>query len=70
MGKEIENNYHIKILNELKKANIDKKLIDNVYRLSQKQIETLKSKIIEDGTPNTVQEVFSEFLEANKNDKL
>jgi len=70
MVKNVKNNYHLKILNELEKAKINKELIDNVYGISKKQIETLKNTIIHDETPDTVQEVFTDFLEKNKNDKF
>ena len=70
MVKNVKNNYHLKILNELEKAKISKELIDNVYRISKKQIETLKNTIIQDKIPDTVQEVFTDFLKKNKNDKF
>ena len=70
MGKKISYNNHNKIYDELVKANIDKELIDNVYRVSQNQIETLKNKIIEDEIPSSVQEVFVNFLKENSNDKF
>ena len=70
MVKNVKNNYHLKILNELEKAKINKELIDNVYRISKKQIETLKNTIIQDKIPDTVQEVFTDFLKKNKNDKF
>tara|TARA_B100001057_G_scaffold304956_1_gene305103 strand:+ start:399 stop:611 length:213 start_codon:yes stop_codon:yes gene_type:complete len=70
MVKNVKNNYHLKILNELEKAKINKELIDNVYAISKKQIETLKNTIIKDKIPDTVQEVFTDFLEKNKNDKF
>ena len=70
MVKNVKNNYHLKILNELEKAKINKELIDNVYGISKKQIETLKNTIIQDEIPDTVQEVFTNFLEKNKNDKF
>ena len=70
MVKDVENYYQTKILDELEKAKIDKDLIYRVYRISKKQIETLKNTIIEDEVPNTVQEVFTDFLETNNNDKL
>ena len=70
MVKNVKNNYHLKILNELEKAKINKELIDNVYGISKKQIETLKNTIIQDKIPDTVQEVFTDFLERNKNDKF
>ena len=70
MVKNVKNNYHLKILNELEKAKINKELIDNVYGISKKQIETLKNTIIQDEIPDTVQEVFTDFLEKDKNDKF
>ena len=70
MVKNVKNNYHLKILNELEKAKINKELIDNVYRISKKQIETLKNTITQDKIPDTVQEVFTDFLEKDKNDKF
>ena len=70
MVKNVKNNYHLKILNELEKAKINKELIDNVYGISKKQIETLKNTIIQDKIPDTVQEVFTDFLENNKNNKF
>ena len=70
MVKNVKNNYHLKILNELEKAKINKELIDNVYGISKQQIETLKNTIIQDKIPDTVQEVFTDFLEKNKNDKF
>ena len=70
MVKDVKNNYHLKILNELEKAKISKELIDNVYGISKKQIETLKNTIIQDKIPDTVQEVFTDFLKKNKNDKF
>ncbi len=70
MVKNVKNNYHLKILNELEKAKINKELIDNVYGISKKQIATLKKTIIQDKIPDTVQEVFTDFLEKNKNDKF
>ena len=70
MVKNVKNKYHLKILNELEKAKINKELIDNVYGISKKQIETLKNNIIQDKIPDTVQEVFTDFLKKNKNDKF
>ena len=70
MVKNVKNNYHLKILNELEKSKINKGLIDNVYGISKKQIETLKNTIIQDKIPDTVQEVFTDFLKKNKNDKF
>jgi len=68
MGKTIDNDYQTKILNELIEANIDNKLIDNVFNISQKQLETLKNKIIDNNTPDTVQDVYVEFLKSKSND--
>ena len=68
MGKTIDNDYQTKILNELIEANIDNKLIDNVFNISQKQLETLKNKIIDYNTPDTVQDVYDEFLKSKSND--
>ena len=62
MGKKIVNNYHRKILDELIKADIDNDLINNVFNISQKQLETLKNKILDHDTPDTVQDVYEEFL--------
>ena len=45
MGKTLDSDYQTKILNELIEANIDNKLINNVFNISQKQLETLKNKI-------------------------
>jgi len=44
MGKEIKNEYRIKILSELDKSEINKSLIKNVYNVSQKQLNTLGQK--------------------------
>ena len=68
MGKTIDNDYQTKILNELIEANIDNKLIDNVFNISQKQLETLKNKIIDHNTPDSVQDVYVEFLKSKSND--
>lgn len=68
MGKTIDSDYQTKILNELIEANIDKKLIENVFNISQKQLETLKIKIIDHNTPDTVQDVYDEFLKSKSND--
>ena len=65
MGKKIVNDYHRKIFNELIDADIDKELIDNVFKTSQKQLETLKNKTIDHDTPDTVQDVYEEFLKIN-----
>ena len=68
MGKTLDSDYQTKILNELIEANIDKKLIENVLNISQKQLETLKIKIIDHNTPDTVQDVYDEFLKSKSND--
>ena len=68
MGKTIDSDYQTKILNELIEANIDKKLIENVLNISQKQLETLTIKIIDHNTPDTVQDVYDEFLKSKSND--
>ena len=68
MGKTIDSDYQTKILNELIEANIDNKLIDNVFNISQKQLETLKNKIIDYNIPDTVQDVYDEFLKSKSND--
>ena len=68
MGKTLDSDYQTKILNELIEANIDNKLIDNVFNISQKQLETLKNKIIDYNTPDTVQDVYVEFLKSKSND--
>ena len=68
MGKKIVNDYHRKIFNELIDADINKELIDNVFNISQKQLETLKNKIMDHDTPDTVQDVFEEFLKSKSND--
>ena len=68
MGKKIVNNYHRKILDELIKAGIDNDLINNVFNISQKQLETLKNKILDHDTPDTVQDVYDEFLKFKSND--
>ena len=68
MGKKIVNNYHRKILDELIKADIDNDLINNVFNISQKQLETLKNKILDHDTPDTVQDVYDEFLKFKSND--
>ena len=68
MGKKLDSDYQTKILNELIEANIDNKLIDNVFNISQKQLETLKNKIIDYNTPDTVQDVYDEFLKSKSND--
>ena len=68
MGKTIDNDYQTKILNELIEANIDNKLIDNVFNISKKQLETLKNKIIDHNIPDTVQDVYVEFLKSKSND--
>ena len=68
MGKTIDSDYQTKILNELIEANIDNKLIENVFNISQKQLETLKNKIIDQKSPDTVQDVYDEFLKSKSND--
>ena len=60
MGKEIKNDYRIKILSELDNSEINKSLIKNVYNVSQKQLNTLGQKSIFK-KPNTVNEVFKLF---------
>tara|TARA_B100001113_G_C20553486_1_gene381457 strand:+ start:155 stop:310 length:156 start_codon:yes stop_codon:yes gene_type:complete len=44
MGKEIKNEYRIKILSELNNSEINKSLIKNVYDVSKKQLNTLGQK--------------------------
>ena len=51
-----------KILLELKKAKIDNEQIDNVFKISMKQLKTLESKQIPKDTPSSVQDIFSDFL--------
>ena len=66
MGKEIENDYRIKILSELDKSEINKSLIKNVYNVSQKQLNTLSQKKVTLKKPNTVNEVFKLFLNSKR----
>ena len=66
MGKEIENDYRIKILSELEKSEINKSLIKNVYNVSQKQLNTLSQKKVSLKKPNTVNEVFKLFLNSKR----
>lgn len=66
MGKEIKNDYRIKILSELDKSEINKSLIKNVYNVSQKQLNTLGQKKISLKNPNTVNEVFKLFLNSKR----
>ena len=66
MGKEIENDYRIKILSELDKSEINKSLIKNVYKVSQKQLNTLSQKKVSLKKPNTVNEVFKLFLNSKR----
>ena len=66
MGKEIENDYRIKILSELDKSEINKSLIKNVYNVSQKQLNTLGQKKVSLKKPNTVYEVFKLFLNSKR----
>ena len=65
MGKEIKNDYRIKILSELDNSEINKSLIKNVYNVSQKQLNTLGQKKVSLKKPNTVNEVFKLFLNSN-----
>ena len=67
MGKEIKNDYRIKILSELDKSEINKSLIKNVYNVSQKQLNTLGQKKVSFKKTNTINEVFKSFLNS-KND--
>ena len=62
MGKEIKNDYQIKILSELDNSEINKSLIKNVYNVSQKQLNTLGQKKVSFKKPNSVNEVFKLFL--------
>ena len=62
MGKEIKNDYQIKILSQLDNSEINKSLIKNVYNVSQKQLNTLGQKKVSLKKPNTVNEVFKLFL--------
>ena len=66
MGKEIKNDYRIKILSELDKSEINKSLIKNVYNVSQKQLNTLSQKKVSIKKPNTVNEVFKLFLNSKR----
>ena len=66
MGKEIENDYRIKILSELDKSEINKSLIKNVYNVSQKQLNTLSQKKVSLKKPNTINEVFKLFLNSKR----
>ena len=66
MGKEIENDYRIKILSELDKSEINKSLIKNVYNVSQKQLNTLSQKKVSLKKLNTVNEVFKLFLNSKR----
>ena len=66
MGKEIENDYRIKILSELDNSEINKSLIKNVYNVSQKQLNTLSQKKVSLKKPNTVNEVFKLFLNSKR----
>ena len=66
MGKEIKNDYQIKILSELDNSEINKSLIKNVYNVSQKQLNTLAQKKVSLKKPNTVNEVFKLFLNSKR----
>ena len=66
MGKEIKNDYRIKILSELDNSEINKSLIKNVYNVSQKQLNTLGQKKISLKKPNTVNEAFELFLNSKR----
>ena len=66
MGKEIKNEYRIKILSELNNSEINKSLIKNVYNVSQKQLNTLGQKKISLKKPNTVNEAFELFLNSKR----
>ena len=66
MGKEIKNDYQIKILSELDNSEINKSLIKNVYKNSQKQLNTLGQKKVSLKKPNTVNEVFKLFLNSKR----
>ena len=66
MGKEIKNEYRIKILSELNKTEINKSLIKNVYNVSQKQLNTLGQKKVSLKKPNTVNEAFKLFLNSKR----
>lgn len=66
MGKEIKNDYRIKILSELDNSEINKNLIKNVYNVSQKQLNKLDQKKVSLKKPNTVNEVFKLFLNSKR----
>ena len=66
MGKEIKNDYRIKILSELVNSEINKSLIKNVYNVSEKQLNTLDQKKVSLKKPNTVNEVFKLFLNSKR----
>ena len=66
MGKEIKNDYRIKILSELDNSEINKSLIKNVYNVSQKQLITLGKKKVSLKKPNSVNEVFKLFLNSKR----
>ena len=66
MGKEIKNDYQIKILSELDNSEINKSLIKNVYNVSQKQLITLGQKKVSLKKPNSVNEVFKLFLNSKR----
>jgi hypothetical protein len=66
MGKEIKNDYRIKILSELEKSEINKSLIKNVYNVSQKQLNTLGQKKVSLKKTHTINEVFKSFLNSKK----
>ena len=66
MGKEIKNDYRIKILSELDNSEINKSLIKNVYNVSQKQLNTLGQKKVSLKKTNTVNEVFKLFLNSKR----
>ena len=66
MGKEIKNDYRIKILSELDNSEINKSLIKNVYNVSQKQLNTLGQKKVYLKKPNSVNEVFKLFLNSKR----
>ena len=66
MGKEIKNEYRIKILSELDNSEINKSLIKNVFNVSQKQLNTLGQKKVSLKKPNTVNEAFILFLNSKR----
>ena len=66
MGKEIKNDYRIKILSELDNSEINKSLIKNVYNVSQKQLNTLGQKKVSLKKTHTINEVFKSFLNSKK----